>query len=160
MFFKLNVDISFVSFDCPIGIGFLLRDSKGLFIAAGTSVGYGGSSEEGECSGLLVGAQWAKQQLWKLILETDNKGEAYALQGHPSNLSWMSYITIHETISNFKFFDVIIVKHCNRSGNYAAHILSKHADKSNMVSTVYCVPPVLLRSQLADDILLCKLNSV
>ncbi|KAF5177830.1 hypothetical protein FRX31_032585 [Thalictrum thalictroides] len=60
----------------------IIIDTRSLLSTYPESTSFTGSFEEGECSGLLVGAQWAKQQqLGKLILETDNKGAADALQG-------------------------------------------------------------------------------
>ncbi|KAF5181002.1 Reverse transcriptase zinc-binding domain, partial [Thalictrum thalictroides] len=74
---KLNVGITFINAITPIGIGFILRDHMGKFLGAGTTVEHAGSSEEGECSGLLAAARWASQQhLKNIVLETDNKGAA------------------------------------------------------------------------------------
>ncbi|KAF5180372.1 hypothetical protein FRX31_030041 [Thalictrum thalictroides] len=150
-----------MSADLPIGIGFILSVCKGQFIGAGSTSCHAGSSEEGECTGVLVGIKWAKEQrVKKLILESDNKRAVEALMGLPTNLSWMYYKIIQETLSYFQFFDVITIGHCNRSGNHAAHILSKHADTSNMVSNIYGYPPAWLTAQLADDLMFCNLNYV
>ncbi|KAF5200928.1 hypothetical protein FRX31_009486 [Thalictrum thalictroides] len=55
---KLNVDISFKSPSVICGIGFILRDSTGTFIMAGTGSTCAGSAQTAKYSGVLAAIQW------------------------------------------------------------------------------------------------------
>ncbi|KAF5176719.1 hypothetical protein FRX31_033698 [Thalictrum thalictroides] len=79
---KINVDISFISADMPITIGYLLRYSNGKLISAGTKVGSAATPREAECEGLLAAAQWGlNQQLKAVHLEADSKPAVDYLNG-------------------------------------------------------------------------------
>ncbi|KAF5188440.1 hypothetical protein FRX31_021974 [Thalictrum thalictroides] len=70
---KLNVKISFTDCSTTIGVGFVLRNSVGSFLNAGTTSDHAGTAKEGEYTGILVAVKWAKkQQLKNLEIETDN----------------------------------------------------------------------------------------
>lgn len=70
----LNVDIAFTSSSTPIGIGFVLRDYSGKFIAAGTDSGHSVEPASAEVRGVITALMWAYSLGYSHInLETDCK---------------------------------------------------------------------------------------
>ncbi|KAF5181673.1 hypothetical protein FRX31_028740 [Thalictrum thalictroides] len=85
---KINVDISFKSVDCTMGIGYIFRDPTGTFLTAGTKSGNASNSEEGECWGILTAVQQGiKYKLKNVQIESNNKLAVNYLQGEDVNLS-------------------------------------------------------------------------
>ncbi|KAF5191071.1 hypothetical protein FRX31_019340 [Thalictrum thalictroides] len=93
---KINVDISFLNYDTPIGIGYVIRSCNGSFLYAGTECGYADSPELVECYDIFAAVQGGvRQQLKHVELETDNLTVANYLAGIPVNLSWQSVNSAH-----------------------------------------------------------------
>ncbi|KAF5202541.1 Ribonuclease h-like superfamily protein [Thalictrum thalictroides] len=81
-FYKINVDITFRSSQEICGIGFILRDSMGKFITAGTRNTCAETAEAAEYNGMLAAVRRCHEhRVRKIQLETDNAAAAEFLRG-------------------------------------------------------------------------------
>ncbi|KAF5205742.1 hypothetical protein FRX31_004670 [Thalictrum thalictroides] len=156
---KVNVDIKFSSPDERFGACYICRDTKGMFISAGTCSGSAGSSEQAECAGILSAVQWAAKQGLKCIeLETDGRAVVEFLNGNAANISWVSTNLLNEASDSLKNFELSSVKFCNRLGNYVAHTLAQQVNVAYLYPIQYSNVPSLLSAQLNKDRLFCNIS--
>ncbi|KAF5199881.1 hypothetical protein FRX31_010532 [Thalictrum thalictroides] len=107
--------------------------------------------------GVLGAIQWYLGKGFKRIeLETDNTEAANYLRGVQTNLSWCSSSILDNVINLLCSFHIISFKHCNRDGNWAAHLLASHANLSSLDTISYTAAPAWLCSQFASDLLFCN----
>ncbi|KAF9591023.1 hypothetical protein IFM89_001233 [Coptis chinensis] len=115
-------------FSACFGIGFILRDSHGSFLAAGTRIGYATLAEDAECRGILMATQWAlARQISHLEIETDAQAIATYWENLHSNLAWQSELILQDIRSLSSHFVHFSISFCNRLLNGIADILSHKA---------------------------------
>ncbi|KAF5185866.1 hypothetical protein FRX31_024546 [Thalictrum thalictroides] len=158
---KINVDITFRNPETAVGIGYILRDSAGNFISAGTKSANAGTSEQAECWGIHAAIQeGVRCNLKHVQIESDNKAAVDYLQGKPTNLFWSSSFILDEAKLLSSFFGSVSFSFCCRTGNDIAHNLASEADLSSSVAHIYNRPPFWMLSMLSKDLLFCNmLNS-
>ncbi|KAF9607202.1 hypothetical protein IFM89_033409 [Coptis chinensis] len=125
---KLNVDAAYLCDTQCFGIGFILRDSHGSFLAAGTRTDYTTSAEDAECRGTLMATQWAlARQISYLEIETDAQAIATYWENLHSNLAWQSELILQDIRLLSSHFVHFSISFCNRLLNGTADILSHKA---------------------------------
>ncbi|KAF5204884.1 hypothetical protein FRX31_005529 [Thalictrum thalictroides] len=160
---KINVDITFTAATSPIGIGYLMRDSDGLLLFAGTESDNAGNVEEGECRGVLAAVRKGIElRLKDVEVEMDCKGAADYLQGKNANLSWTATNILDQVIYLASMFNSVAFYFCHRTGNGngPAHILAFKANISSSIAYSYSTIPEGLNSQLSLDLLLCNMANL
>ncbi|KAF5199974.1 hypothetical protein FRX31_010439 [Thalictrum thalictroides] len=84
-----------------------------------------GSALTAECSGVLAAIQWCLEHGFRQVeVETDNARVADYLRRLPTNVSWTSETILDNVLDLLYNFVSVIFKHCNRNGNWAAHLLA------------------------------------
>lgn len=104
----------------PIGIGFVLKNDIGIFVAAGTTVEFCSSSEEAKCLGILTAARWAfaySNASGYFFVETYCKATGEFLAGHQSHISWQHRKILQELYVIKYFFSDILYAFITRSAN-------------------------------------------
>ncbi|CAH2047873.1 unnamed protein product [Thlaspi arvense] len=127
------------------GLGWILRNSQGVFLNGGMDKYQGRyTSEEAECSALI----WALQSTWflgytKVIFEGDNINIVKLLNCDAANLRLRHYI--HTIKSWIAMFSALKFTYRNRLSNQCADKLAKQeAVSESHWSLFYCCPNFLM----------------
>ncbi|KAM6549071.1 hypothetical protein CsatB_020747 [Cannabis sativa] len=125
---KLNVDAAVNATSKTLGVGAIVRDHKGLVVAAISKPVQGCfRSDEMEAKALFHSLNWAiQQQLQVTHIETDALRVFNALIHTSTDLSCFSDLII-DVRCLLSFFPEATISHAMRNANHAAHGLAKHA---------------------------------
>jgi ribonuclease HI len=145
---KCNVDASFSQNPVALGCGWCVRDSAGMFVAAGTSSSNCTATvAEGEAKALLFAMREAVARGWtNVVFESDSKVVVDAvLSNHQGNSEWSSIVLAIKSLlrcnSNFE------VKFTKRQANMAAHTLARAAyswsSRTYFNSVPRCIEPFI-----------------
>nr|GMD12674.1 uncharacterized protein LOC109155154 [Ipomoea batatas] len=149
---KLNVDAAFNKDSNCMGMGFILRNHEGAFVAAKNIKWYGiYHSKEAEAIGVREALKWLKiMELDTVIIESD---ALLVTQGINGVCGVSSFDLILEDIRKLaKGFSCISFVFVKRSANSAAHLLARkavlNADCMEWVSS----PPSFISHVLASEV--------
>ncbi|VFQ65841.1 unnamed protein product [Cuscuta campestris] len=126
-YLKVNVDASSGLVDRYVGLGFIVRDYEGRFVAA-KSIKCRGSfgPREAEAIAVKEALSWIKSKGWKQVLvETDCKEVVDSLNS--TIMDWSYFNSIIEDCKRLQMLCAGDLNFCftPRSGNEAAHLLAR-----------------------------------
>ncbi|XP_074323048.1 uncharacterized protein LOC141659993 [Apium graveolens] len=122
---KINIDASYHSGGNKIGVGCVIRDSRGLFLRARTNCRRGTTQvREAEAYSLWEAIEWVKNwRTTKCIFETDSTLLVDAFQRDRGR---SNFDTIVEACSDsLKHFEEVLIVFASRSANRVAHSLAQ-----------------------------------
>ncbi|XP_045790350.1 uncharacterized protein LOC123885137 isoform X2 [Trifolium pratense] len=125
---KCNVDASFSQASGQTGWGWCIRNSQGVFVAAGTNMSmHKLAIVEGEAMAILEAMRQATSRGWSnIVFESDSKVVVDAIQANHHGIAELSSIILSIKLllqcnSNFE------IKFTKRQANMAAHTLARAA---------------------------------
>lgn len=150
--YKVNCDASGVVNDC-VGIGCVVRDSQGSFVAARCRRVEGSwNPREAEAISLKEAMSWIKDlELKCCVFETDSRVLVLACNGQGEE-SYFHTIT-SDCVQLLKHFDRVLVEFVYRSANRVAHELAKAAHSMSGPGEWFVTPPDFINHVLDNDII-------
>ncbi|XP_074368774.1 uncharacterized protein LOC141708859 [Apium graveolens] len=149
--FKVNVDAALFTDSAGFGIGCVIRDASGGFVAARTQkIEAIITPKEAEAIGLKEALSWTKELRHKrCVFETDAKLLAEACKGVQR---WTYFHTIVlDSIELFKNYDDVLVEFILRSANEVAHRLARATYSMSGVKEWVHNPPSFICDVLSLD---------
>ncbi|VFR02953.1 unnamed protein product [Cuscuta campestris] len=142
-YLKVNVDASSGLVDRYVGLGFIVRDYEGRFVAA-ISIKCRGSfgPREAEAIAVKEALSWIKSKGWKQVLvETDCKEVVDSLNS--TIMDWSYFNSIIEDCKRLQMLCAGDLNFCftPRSGNEAAHLLARSSCNDDVVGEWFDTPP-------------------
>ncbi|VFQ81500.1 unnamed protein product [Cuscuta campestris] len=142
-YLKVNVDASSGLVDRYVGLGFIVRDYEGRFVAA-KSIKCRGSfgPREAEAIAVKEALSWIKSKGWKQVLvETDCKEVVDSLNS--TIMDWSYFNSIIEDCKRLQMLCAGDLNFCftPRSGNEAAHLLARSSCNDDVVGEWFDTPP-------------------
>ncbi|XP_018853114.2 uncharacterized protein LOC109015083 [Juglans regia] len=150
--FKMNWDASVDKFRGRIGIGVIIRDHKGLMIAAlRMSRPLYPDPTLAEACGAYEATKFGLQlRLSKVVLEGDSQQIVSALLTKDKNDSHRDMVTL-ETQKLLSLYEVWSVKHVVRKANRVAHVLARKALFSSEAIVDIEDPPLCISDLLLNE---------
>ncbi|XP_019163573.1 PREDICTED: uncharacterized protein LOC109159918 [Ipomoea nil] len=140
---KLNIDASIHHNSSHIGMGWIIRDHHGFFVAAISDVRPGPlSPREAEALAVREALSWLKRHHWDgLVVETD----AEILLTHLHKLSRSPFgLLIEDITALLSSFNDITFRHVRRTANAVAHLLASYAFSHFASMTWYDSGPLFI----------------
>ncbi|XP_026399024.1 uncharacterized protein LOC113294861 [Papaver somniferum] len=152
--FSFNVDASMLKNSHRAGLAIIVRDCTGKYVAAKSLVISARDIDQAEALAVLEGLQWAQQmQCGKLILQTDNQGNAVAVRNYNKHSRREDVNLINQIKKLISSHPRWIVTYVNRVCNGPADKLAKYVRKSGVTKGWYNNNPhnVIRRQLLLDS---------
>ncbi|XP_026377853.1 uncharacterized protein LOC113272182 [Papaver somniferum] len=135
------------------GIGILIRDYAGKFIAGMGCLQPARSVAQAELWGILHALQWAYQlNHKKVVFEGDNKSLVELLQGSQMHPHWMDVGLLSRCQSLLSSCSTWSCAFVRKICNHVADILAKHVRINNLARIRWTKPPLQIHSALATDV--------
>lgn len=149
---KINFDAAYHKDDDKYGLGFIARDSKGIFLLAGSkTVWHCGSVEEAEARAMGWALSVAANQSWpRIILEGDCKTIIDTLNGGGRRHYSVQAILDNLLVAGAQFSSLVF-SFCYRVCNSGAHRLARWA-VSGVSDRVWVECPIWLSDIMYSDI--------
>ncbi|XP_031122570.1 uncharacterized protein LOC116025477 [Ipomoea triloba] len=147
---KLNVDASVQRDTNHAGLGWIIRDDHGMFVAA-QSVMFAGifSPREAEALAVREALSWLKTHGWDgVVVETD--AELLITSLHRPNLSPFGLL-LEDISLLLSSFHNIVFRHIRRSANSVAHLLARYAFSYSTSMAWFDSGPSFISVAVAQD---------
>jgi ribonuclease HI len=150
---KLNVDASFHSAVCASSTGVIIRDYKGRFLAAGTTlIPHVATASMAEALAMRHGLELAiKLGCNRVQAESDSTEVIEACNGGDQWWSEESAV-FADCVDLSSSIGVVSFKHCPREANRVAHELARVAFESSSSGLWEGEPPNFIVSHLVNDV--------
>lgn len=148
----LNVDASFFEDDYSGSCGAIIRDHRGMFIAASTSkLEHVPDIISAEAAALVEGLKLALNiGCNSIYIQMDNLVIVEALKQN-TGYSMVAAPILDECRSFLEEFGKVPIEHCNRESNLVAHVLAQQG-RVDPPMVWLDAPPGFISSFLADDV--------